>query len=348
MYNDGNWINEYHTETYGHPDEAPYQDFVPELTAEHFDAEEWAGLFEQAGAKFVGPVIEHHDGFSLWDSEITPWNAGDRGPQQDLAGEVESAIRDEQLRFVTTFHHSYNLIGEEGYFSTAYENYPSVTEGYPDRVMYGNLPDTLQMDTWLAKPVEVVQGYSPDFVWFDWGLPDIPDEYKQLFLAYYYNLAEHEDREVVVTNKRDVLPTDVSVEDYELGRPRSIQDRAWNAEFKVAEIGGWGFVENRELYSVEWLVHTLIDAVSKNGQMLLSIGPRADGTIEDAERERLLGIGEWLDTNGEAIYGTRPWRPSGKGRPGLRKGVSSPRTSSTPRKTSAIPVQRTARRCTPS
>lgn len=320
MYNEGNWINEHHRETYGDPADAPYQDFVPEFTAEHFDAEEWAELFEQSGAKYAGPVTEHHDGWSLWDSEITPWNAGDTGPERDLAGELESAIHDKGLRFVTTFHHSYNLLGDDGYFSTAYENYPSVTEGYPDQVMYGNLPETLQLDTWLAKLSEVIQGYSPDFVWFDWGLPDIPDEYKQRFLAYYYNKASVEDRDVVVTNKRDALPTDVSVEDYELGRPRSIQDRAWNAEFKVADDGGWGYVEDRTFHSVERLVHTLIDAVSKNGQLLLSIGPRADGTIEDAERERLLAIGDWLDTHGDAIYGTRPWEAFGEGPTRLEEG----------------------------
>lgn len=182
MYNVGNWINEYHTETYGDPADAPYQEFVPEFTAENFDAEEWASLFERAGARYAGPVIEHHDGFSLWDSDVTPWNAGDRGPETDLAGALESAIRDEDLRFVTTFHHSYNLVGADGYFSTVYENYPSVTEGYPDRIMYGNLPEDLQMDTWLAKLVEVLQGYGPDFVWFDWGLPDIPDRSAIIFM----------------------------------------------------------------------------------------------------------------------------------------------------------------------
>lgn len=320
MYNEGHWINEYHAETYGDPADAPYQEFVPEFTAENFDAEEWASLFERAGARYAGPVIEHHDGFSLWDSDVTPWNAGDVGPETDLAGELASAIRGERLRFVTTFHHSYNLVGDEGYFSTAYENYPSVTAGYPDRVLYGNLPEDLQLDTWLAKLVEVVEGYSPDFVWFDWGLPDIADEYKRRFLAYYYNQAASDDREVVVTNKREALPADVSVEDYELGRPKHSTDRPWNAEFTVAETGGWGYVEDREFYSVEWLVHTLIDAVSKNGQLLLNVGPRADGTIEDAERERLLGIGEWLDTNGEAIYETRPWEVFGEGPTRLEEG----------------------------
>ncbi|AHG01953.1 hypothetical protein HALLA_01250 (plasmid) [Halostagnicola larsenii XH-48] len=313
MYNLDNSINDYHIETYGEPDSHPYQEFIPEFTAEAFDAAEWADLFDRAGAKYAGPVVEHHDGWSLWDSDVSPWNAVDTGPERNLTGELESAIRDRGMRFVTTFHHSYNLIGEDGYFSFAYENYESVTEGYPDRVMYGNLPEALQYDTWLAKLAEVISGYQPDFVWFDWGLPDIPEEYQQRFLAYYHNQATEWDRDVVTTNKHDVLPMDVSVADFELGRPREMQEQAWNAEFKVADEGGWGYVEDRTFHSATHLVHVLIDIVSKNGQLLLSIGPRVDGTIEQTERDRLIAIGEWLETNGDAIYETRPWDAFGEG-----------------------------------
>ncbi len=320
MYNLDDGIHDYHVETYGKPDEYPYQEFVPDFTAESFDAAEWADLFDQSGAKYAGPVVEHHDGWSLWDSDITPWNAGDTGPKRDLTSELESAIRDRDMRFVTTFHHSYNLVGEDGYFSFAYENYESVTEGYPDRVMYGNLPEELQYDTWLAKLAEVISGYRPDFVWFDWGLPDIPEEYQQRFLAYYHNEATEWDRDVVTTNKEDAMPMDASVADFELGRPRHMQDQAWNAEFKVADEGGWGYVEDRTFHSASHLVHVLIDCVSKNGQLLLSIGPRVDGTIEQAERDRLLKIGDWLKASGEAIYETRPWDAFGEGPTRLEEG----------------------------
>ncbi|NUB93426.1 alpha-L-fucosidase [Haloterrigena sp. SYSU A121-1] len=320
LYNTDNEINDYHRETYGEPDEHPYQEFVPEFTAEAFDADEWAALFERAGARYAGPVVEHHDGWSLWDSDVTPWNAADTGPERDLTGELESAIRNRDMRFVTTFHHSYNLIGEDGYFSFAYENYPSVTEGYPDRVLYGNLPERLQFETWLAKLVEVVRGYDPDFVWFDWGLPDVPEEYRRRFLAYYHNAAAKRGKEVVTTNKEDALPLESSVADFELGRPRHTQEQAWNAEFKVADEGGWGYVENRTFHSPTRLIHVLIDVVSKNGQLLLNVGPRVDGTIEREERERLLAIGDWLDVHGEAIYETRPWDAFGEGPTRLEEG----------------------------
>ena len=184
----------------------------------------------------------------------------------------------------STFHHSYNFVGEDGYFSFAFENYESATEGYSDRVMYGDLPEQLQYDTWFAKFIEVIDGYQPDFVWFDWELPDIPDRYQQRFLAYYHNEAAEWDRDVVTTNKEDARAMDTSVADFELGRPRHMQEQAWNAEFKVADEGGWGYVEDRTFHSATHLVHVLIDAVSKNGQMLNSICPRVDGTIEQAER----------------------------------------------------------------
>ncbi|ELZ05988.1 alpha-L-fucosidase [Natrialba asiatica DSM 12278] len=320
LYNTDHEINAHHRETYGEPDEFPYQEFISEFTAASFDADEWAALFDRAGARYAGLVVEHHDGWSLWDSTVSPWNAGDTGPERDLVGELETAIRGREMRFVTTFHHSYNVIGADGYFSFAYENYPSVPEEYPEQVLYGNLPEALRFDAWLAKLVEVVRDYDPDFVWFDWGLPDVPEAYQQRFLAYYHNAAAARDAEVVTTNKDEVVPMDASVADFELGRPRHVQDQAWNAEFKVADEGGWGYVENRTFHSAEHLIHVLIDIVSKNGQLLLSIGPRVDGTIEQAERERLLAIGAWLDAHGEAIYETRPWAAFGEGPTRIEEG----------------------------
>ena len=219
---------------------------------------------------------------------------------------------------LSTFHHAYNLRGDEGYFSYAYDNYPSAMEGYPDRVMYANLPERLRHETWFAQFVEAVGRY--DLVWFDWGLHWMPEAYRRRFLAFHYNQAAAEDREVVVTNKDDSLSLDASVEDFEMGRPRTTREQAWTAELPVAETGGWGYVEDRTFYSAKFIIHTLVDIVSKSGTLLLSIGPRPDGTIERAERDRLLEIGAWLDVNGAAIYGTRPWAAFGEGPTRLEEG----------------------------
>ena len=99
----------HHLEKYGHPSEFGYHDFVPMFKAEKFNAKEWVDLFEKAGARYAGPVAEHHDGFSMWDSEITPWNSMDKGPMKDITGELEKEIKLRGMKFITTFHHARNL-----------------------------------------------------------------------------------------------------------------------------------------------------------------------------------------------------------------------------------------------
>jgi len=107
MHFEGHPVYKHHLKTYGHPSEFGYHDFVPMFKAEHFDADAWAELFAQAGAKFAGPVAEHHDGFAMWDSEVTPWNVADMGPQRDITGELEKAIRAQGMKFIATFHHAF-------------------------------------------------------------------------------------------------------------------------------------------------------------------------------------------------------------------------------------------------
>jgi len=104
MYEAGNPIRQYHEKTYGPLSEFGYKDFIPMFRAEKFDADEWAALFKAAGAKFAGPVAEHADGFALWDSKLTRWDAKDMGPKRDVVGELEQAIRRQGLRFIATYH----------------------------------------------------------------------------------------------------------------------------------------------------------------------------------------------------------------------------------------------------
>lgn len=311
----GNDVYPHHVETYGEPDEHPYQAFVPEFTAENFDPEAWAELFEAAGARFAGPAAEHHDGWSNWDSSINPWNASDRGPERDPVGELEAAVRDRDIRFLTSFHHART----KSHFEFAFENFPSVTEGYPDRVMYGNLADSLRFDLWLAKLVEVIDEYEPDLIWHDSSLPEISEDHHRRYLAYYFDVAAESDRDVVVAAKHRQFPPEVAVEDFERGRPAELRDRPWLTDTSIVT-GGWSYTEGGGLESVRTVLHELIDVVSKNGCMLLNFAPRADGSIPEAQREHLLAIGEWLDVHGEAIYGTRPWTTFGEGPTRLEEG----------------------------
>ncbi|MCG8508093.1 MAG: alpha-L-fucosidase, partial [Rhodospirillales bacterium] len=191
MYERQNFV-EHHTKTYGDPGEYPYTKFVPKFKAEKFDANEWAELFKQAGARYAGPVAEHHDGFALWDSSVTPWNAVDTGPERDLTGELEEAIRERGMRFVATFHHARNSTwkkGEKwtGHYDGVINSYPHLLEDPINAIIYGYMPREQFLDFWLAKTGEVIDQYEPDLIWFDSWLHEIPEPYLQKFLAYYYN-----------------------------------------------------------------------------------------------------------------------------------------------------------------
>lgn len=310
MYDVGGDVYNYHVENYGSPDEFPYQDFIPQYTAENFDAENVADLFQAAGARFGGVVTKHADGWSNYDSEINHWNAGDMGPEKDLVSELGSAIHDRDMRFVATFHSAYKF-GYD-YFEYAFENFPSVTEGYPERIMYGNVSEDLFHDQWLAEVVETLQEYETDLVYFDSGLETISETNRQRMLAYYYNQAAAQNRDVAVTHKQQDLPLDTSIVDYEEGGSVTIADQAWLADTPISTYS-WGFVQDQEYKSVARILKLLVDSVSKNGQLMLNLSPRADGSIPEAQRDRILRVGDWLDTNGEAIYETRPWDVYGEG-----------------------------------
>lgn len=325
MYIKDHESHQHHVETYGSPSEFEYPDFVPRFTAENFDPQEWASLFKQAGAQYAGPVAEHHDGFSMWDSELTPWNAADRGPGRDITGELAEAIRGQDMKLVTTFHHARNNLwqpeGEEwtGHFEYVKQNYPSLLEDQESAFMYGYMPRGEFLQLWSGKLKEVVDKYQPDLMWFDSWLHEIPDSVKTDYLAYYFNKAREWDKEVAVTYKQDDLPSDVGVKDFEKGRAGTLQEQAFLTDDTISK-GSWCYTEGLEIKSTSEVLHSLIDIVSKNGQLLLNISPKADGTIPENQKNVLLEIGDWLEVNGEAIYGTRPWQTYGEGPTKLKEG----------------------------
>lgn len=324
MHDPDHRVHEHHVNTYGTPTEHPYTAFVPEFTAHEFDAMRWADLFKKAGARYAGPVAEHHDGYALWASEVTPWNASDTGPHRDLVGELERAIRDRGLRFVTTFHHARNSLHRDdgewtGHFSTAKQNDPAVLED-PERAwMYGAMDRQQFLDMWLAKLAEVATLYRPDLIWFDSWLDEIPEAYQRQFLSSYYNAAERWDAEPVVTRKQDDLPLETSVKDFEKGQARTISNRPFLTDDTIST-GSWCYTEGLEVKSTARVLHSLLDIVAKNGCLLLNISPKADGTIPTDQRELLLELGKWLALNGEAVYSTRPWTVFGDGPTTLDKG----------------------------
>jgi alpha-L-fucosidase len=324
MYIEGTEQYKYHVEHYGDPSKFGYKDFIPMFKAEKFDPDEWAELFARAGAKFAGPVVEHHDGFSMWDSEVNEWNAARMGPERDVVGELEKAIRKRGMKFMVAFHHAENwwFFPHITGFDTSDPRYSGLygkvhdVDGGPEvwRDWYKQeKPDEGFLQNWKAKIVEVVDKYKPDLMWFDFGLQFVREKYRKEAIAYYLNKAVEWNRQVGVVFKRPGLPPGVGIEDLELGRMGTLTYHNWITDTDIAVGGRWSYIHGIEYKSTTAIVHNLIDNVSKNGYLLLNVGPKADGEIPKPARERLLELGRWLEVNGEAIYGTTAWVIHGEG-----------------------------------
>ena len=330
MYREGNPQHEYHVRTYGNPEKFGYKDFIPRFTADKFDPDEWAALFKLSGAQFAGPVGEHHDGFTMWDTRYNAWNATRMGPRCDVVGLLEKSIRKAGLRFLVALHHAENWWFYPHWrkeFDTSDPRYaglygePHNTGGpLPEQGFFNqDRPSKEFLDTWKAKIFEVVDKYHPDMLWFDFGLRGIPEQYKQDFLAYYYNQAAERGQEVAVTFKDYDLAPGAGIVDLELGRMEQLTYHEWITDTTVDDGEGWGYLKETGYKSVTTLVHYLIDNVSKNGYLLLNIGPKPDGTFPEPANDILKGIGKWMSVNSEAIYGTTNWITFGEGPNQIKK-----------------------------
>ena len=323
MYREGTEQYEHHLKHYGHPSKFGYKDFIPMFKAEKFDPEEWAVLFKKAGAQFAGPVAEHHDGFSMWDSEVNEWNAARMGPSRDVVGELEKAIRRHGMKFMVAFHHAANWWFFPHWrreFDTSDPKYSGLygpihnEDAEPDiKWEEQDLPNEEFLELWKAKIKEVIDKYKPDLIWFDFGLAGIREKCRREILAYYFNKAEEWGMDVGVTFKRPGLPPGVGVEDLELGRMNRLTYHKWITDTDIAIGGAWSYIQNIKYKSAKILVHNLVDNVSKNGLLLLNVGPKASGEIPEPAKKRLLEIGRWLEVNGEAIYGATSWFIHGEG-----------------------------------
>lgn len=300
--------HERHIAIYGPLEKFDYHDFIPLFKGERFDAEQWADLFQKAGARFAGPVAEHEDGFSMWDSKITPFNSMVMGPHRDIVGELEKSIRARGMKFFVSLHNAinYSLVKLKPTWAGADPKYAK---------LYGStMPHDEWIAMWEAKGIELVNKYHPDILYNDVGLDQIPDINKQRYLANFFNDAAANGREVVVTSKKGQLPSGTSMLDYENSHASEIMAEPWLCDYSIGTglFTSWGYTEGMELRSPPDIVHTLIEVVAKNGQMLLNLSPKADGTIPDDQRQIALKVGQWLWSFGEAIYSTRPFEISGE------------------------------------
>lgn len=329
MYREGTPQYDYHLNTFGHPSKFGYKDFIPMFTAEKFDPDAWAELFKQSGAQFAGPVGEHHDGFCMWDTKYSDWNAARMGPHRDVVGELEKAIRKQNLRFMVALHHAENWWFYPHWrkeFDTSDPRFAGLY-GKPHN-LDGNVgkgffeqekPGQEFLEVWKNKIHEVIDKYRPDMLWFDFALKAIQEHYRKEFLAYYYNQAHKWGKEVVVTYKWHDLPPGAGVVDLELGRFDTLTYHEWITDSTVDDGHGWAYVLDAKYKSLKTLVHYLVENVSKNGYFLLNVGPKPNGEVPNEAKELLIGMGKWLAVNGEAIYGTTAWTSFGEGPTEMKK-----------------------------
>lgn len=320
----------HHVATYGPQNQFGYKDFIPHFTANQYDPEAWAALFQAAGAKFVVPVAEHHDGFAMYDSALTRWCASKMGPKRDLIGDLAAAVRAKDLVFGLSSHraeHWWFMNGGRTFDSDvndpAYADFygpAMIMEGDPHKFETRPYPDQPYLDDWLMRACELVDKYQPQLFWFDWWInheafkPVLPR-----FAAYYYNQAAAWGKQVAVNHKFDAFPPGTAVLDIERGQLANIRNELWQNDTSVTKTS-WGYIEGQQYKTVDSLIDDLVDIVSKNGALLLNIGPKADGTIPEPEQAILREIGTWLQRNGEAIYGSRPWKVFGEGPTEVREG----------------------------
>ncbi len=330
----------HHEKTYGKHKDFGYKDFIPMFKAEKFDAAEWAELFKNSGAKFVMPVAEHTDGFPMYDCSLTDWCSSKMGPNKDIVGLLKPEIEKREMVFTASSHraeHYWFMCGMREQESDMPEPldyghiyWPSFKEPFSHEdalwEVSGFELDELFMQDWLVRTCEIVDKYRPKIVYFDWWIHvESMKPYIRKFAAYYYNRALEWGEEVAINYKNDSFMFQSAVKDLERGQMSDICPYFWQCDTAVAN-NSWGYTENNDYKQSHEIICDLVDIVSKNGSLLLNVGPKADGTIPEEDKKILLDIGEWLKVNGEGIYGTYFWKKSGEGNTKTTEGSFSDHT----------------------
>lgn len=331
MYNDSVREFAHHQATYGDQKTFGYKDFIPMFRGEHFDADAWVKLFKQAGARYVMPVAEHHDGFAMYDTAFNRWNSVNMGPGVDVMGRLKEACQTHGLHFCASNHRA-----EHFFFMNLGRTFDSDVSDEKFADFYGpavyrpelgahNLDQATEdptsegpteewMTDWMVRVCEFIDNYQPKVLYFDWWIQNNAFKpYLKKIAAYYYNRAHQWGQQVSINYKREAFPPGVATFDVERGALTGISPVPWQTCTAIGK-RSWGYTTNNEFKNSRQIICDLIDIVSKNGMLLLNVGPRADGTITEEETGVLLDLGAWLKRNGEGIYDTVPWKWFGEGR----------------------------------
>ena len=314
----------HHLDTYGPHADFGYKDFIPMFKASKFDADKWISLFKKSGAQYVVPVAEHHDGFQMYESELSSYNARDMGPGRDIIGLLGKSAEKEGLVFGVSSHRieHYFFLGEgrdfdsdiKGEFRRGDFYWPSEKGPADFDAIDGECsPSEEFMQDWLVRTCELIDRYHPRILYFDWWIQRVElQAYLRRLIAYYYNRAAQWGEGVVINYKHDAIPFGIAVPDIERGQLASQKSYKWQSDTAMC-FNSWCYTPDNRYKQANEILCDLIDINSKNGTLLLNIGPREDGTFTREETEILSKIGEWIEKNGEAVFTSHPYRIFGEG-----------------------------------
>ena len=321
---------EHHVQAYGHPSKFGYKDIIPLWKAEKWNPEQLMALYKKAGAKYFVSMGTHHDNFFLWNSKLHRWNAVNMGPKKDVVGLWQQAARQQGLRFGVSEHlgASYTWF-QASHLSDAtgpmqgvpYDgNDPQYQDLYHGKADPGDrgwlTTNAVWQRQWFDRIKELVDSYHPDLLYSDSGMP-FGDTGRSL-IAHLYNqdMARHGGKVETVYNCKEVS-AGKWVRDIERGVAEGISPDPWQTD---TSIGDWYYRTGQKYKTAREIVHMLADIVSKNGNLLINIVQTPEGDLEPDMLTTLEQIGAWTAMNGEAIYGTRPWKVYGEGPTKLGKG----------------------------
>jgi alpha-L-fucosidase len=323
LYVPGDRDYQHHLATYGHPSQQGYKDIIPLWKAEKWDPDRLMALYKKAGAKYFVSMGSHHDNFYLWNSKLHKWNSVNMGPMRDVVGDWQKAAQKQGLRFGVSEHlgASFNWFqashGADKTGPKAGVPYDGADPKYQDLYHFPAKPgdtgwyskDPRWQKQWFERIKELVDNYHPDLLYTDGAVP-FGNEVGLSLIAHLYNAdaARNARMEVVYTCKQ--RSEGRWIEDLERGVMPKINPDPWQTD---TSIGDWYYNKNWKFRPVSWTIHMLADIVSKNGNLLLNVVQRPDGSL-DPEVEEMLGqMAAWIAVHGEAIYGTRPWLVYGEG-----------------------------------
>ena len=323
MYIQGTKEFEHHIKTWGPHKEFGYKDFIPMFRAEQFDATAWLELFQYSGAGYVLPVAEHHDGFQMYESDLSQWNAAQMGPMRDVLGELKRAASDKDLAFCASTHraeHWFFMGHGKEFDSDIHEPlqkgdfyWPAMQEADHFDVYSQPWPTEEFCNDWMARTAEIIVKYQPKLLYFDWWILHqafVP--YLKKLAAFYYNCGKRWGEDVLICYKHDAMMFGTGIVEVERGSLAEAKPYPWQTDTAVAR-NSWCYTDSLVYKSTNEIVCTLIDVVSKGGNLLLNIGPKADGTIPAGDEKILRELGDWMAVNAEAIHDTKCWRFSAEG-----------------------------------